>query len=389
MISALVEHTAAVQCISYSPCSRFLASGAKDGIVCLWNAKTLQPLWKTAVGDAAVLCVAFSVDGNSLAVGDDSHRVTFLNTATRKQKRQELLAGTFKNICYSPDGTLLAISAGNISIYSADNRMKLLHILDRSTGLFTSGFCAFSPVKDHIAVRSPDANTCVWNTKAWKRIKVVRGVANRWRAGCLAYSPNGKHLACETDGNINIWNIGTCQLVKTIVCQHASGFLQFAYSPDGCLLAATCQFVSYNNVAKNRETGKQEISLYETVMSRKQEISLYRCDTYNCVKTLRFRKSYCPDDETAFAFATDSTTLAYGDGHIVRVCRLISLELLCGAGKSLRQAGVAPYVVLDVIEFLNARAARCSFRQESAFLHFRKMSTLAAMQKALLKKAVN
>ena len=55
----------------------------------------------------------------------------------------------------------------------------------------------------------------------------------------VAYSPDGKHIASSADaGDISIWDVATCKLLRTLKAHGKYANSAPAYSPDGKHLAS-------------------------------------------------------------------------------------------------------------------------------------------------------
>ena len=66
-------HKGAVRCFAVAPDSSFLASGAEDKTVILWNTATGEPKQVLSGHTAPVVSLAFSPDGKLLASGSEDH----------------------------------------------------------------------------------------------------------------------------------------------------------------------------------------------------------------------------------------------------------------------------------------------------------------------------
>jgi hypothetical protein len=88
------------------------------------------------------------------------------------------------------------------------------------------------------------------------------------------------------------------------------------------------------------------------------------------------------------AFSPDGTVLAsvlndrYNDTH-VQLWQLIDKAWLRRVALILLRANVAPYVALDIVDFVGADAAITSLADESTFMHLEKINCITRVQQRL------
>jgi WD40 repeat protein len=174
-------------------------------------------------------------------------------------------------VAWSPDGTSLAVSAGdNIHLYRADSweRITTLHV-----GALTHSL-AFSPQGGWLAAGSRDGNLRLWKVAdllSGEPVEpVVTVLAHKKGVNAVSFSPDGLRLASGgNDAVARFWDPET----GTITGMTIGGSFavpSIAFTPDGMTLA-----VVNGDKVRLREVGSERISgtfmadapLYQAVFS--------------------------------------------------------------------------------------------------------------------------
>jgi WD40 repeat protein len=208
---------------AFSRDGKVLASVVGNELVRVWDVATGQQLHEFRAIPYAV-CVAFSADGQRLAVGStlqngvdaDTLKIWDLATGQVSHKPDAFLPGVL-GLAFSPDGKWLAAATGNYS-------------------------------------GAPNGEVRVWDAMSDQRVYSLRGHSGCvW---CVAFSPDGKRLASGSGdfltadrkaapasrrpAEVKIWDMQTGQELCTLR-GHKWGVLGVSFSPDGRRLASASE----------------------------------------------------------------------------------------------------------------------------------------------------
>lgn len=161
-------HRNLVRSLAFSPNGQWLASGAEDGAVKLWEVATGREVLRFQHGER-VASVAFSPDGQMLASGAyvfgvSKGTVKLWEVTLGREVRTITFSDWVHDVAFRPDGRFLAVSARDIHL---------------------------------------------WDTATWKEVRTLS--LGRQIAFAIAFSPDGQLLASAEGGyyrDIRIWYVG-------------------------------------------------------------------------------------------------------------------------------------------------------------------------------------
>ena len=198
-----------------------------------------------AWSDKTVTDLAWSPDSANLASANFAG-VTIFDVQTRSPIEMLTTSGGAISVAYHPNNSLLAAGTqigseaegynGNVDFWRTTDWQPVRLIYDYSRAVSS---IEFSPNGDLLAVAftnpNYDQNTVsFWNTTSWQITQTLQ----TGTALDISYSPDGKNIATTPDRYaINLRQIYTGILLRTIHTSFTGAVNQISYSPDGTIIA--------------------------------------------------------------------------------------------------------------------------------------------------------
>lgn len=182
-----------------------LATGNQDGTLKLWSSQT-GVLLKTLPKFDYILSLKFSPDGTMLAVSSGNFSLWNPDTGELIRILSEKVGGTY-SITFNHDGSLVGLSAtGNpcmARIWRTEDGQLVKELSSRG-----KGGLAFSPKDNFLALSHYDGSKVIefWDTKSWNLLYITEQLHHMLEK--LAFNYSGSLLA-GTHGiaNATLWNI--------------------------------------------------------------------------------------------------------------------------------------------------------------------------------------
>jgi WD40 repeat protein len=194
--------------LAFAPDGRTLATGGRDNAVRLWDPDSGAEVRKfeqpaaDAKGLRNMRALAFAPDGQTLAACGPRGRVgteTWGWNPRTGEERFRLETGWSECIAFSPDGRLLAASAGTST---GEKVVRLWDVAARRVRATLAGhqdvvyFLAFSPDGKTLATGSWDGTVRLWHVASAQPLVTLRG--HRGAVYCVVFSPDGRTLASSS-----------------------------------------------------------------------------------------------------------------------------------------------------------------------------------------------
>ncbi|TQS29730.1 pentapeptide repeat-containing protein [Microbispora sp. KK1-11] len=264
--------------LAWSPSSEMLATGTPEGAICLWDASN-GDLVRTFDGHVGIVqALAYSRDGVHLASAGDDGGVRIRQAGTTALIRTLGDHTNWTNgLAYSPDGGLLAaggddgtigildVTTGEVVRVLRSSTEEPLHVLgyspdgarlatagsdyavllwDATTGALVRTLrheepelmsASYSPGCDRFATVASDGVVRIWDMTTGALLSALGTGLDA--VTVLDCSPDGTCLAAGDGRTLQLWDIGTATLIRTLPLDEIRVLEAVSYSPDGTRLA--------------------------------------------------------------------------------------------------------------------------------------------------------
>ena len=231
--ATLVGHSGAVVSVAFSQDGKTIASASTDKTVRFWETATRKELI-TIPGDR-VLSVASSPNGKALAFASNDHSVKLWDSSARKELTVlSEHSGPVLAIAFSHDGKILASASADQTVKLWDTAMhNVLATLPSHSRNIRS--LAFSP--DGTLAIAGEHIVRLWNTTTRRELTTITasGVSS------VAFSPNGKIFAFTGDDHtVRLWDTVAHKELAPL-SGHSNSVSSIVFSPDGNTLASASE----------------------------------------------------------------------------------------------------------------------------------------------------
>jgi WD40 repeat protein len=230
-----------ITALHFFPDGGRILSASKDGTIKFWDIST-GSLTSSLSVDSPVYCAALSPDAELLATNCETGGIAIWRTPfSRREKTLAYSGCSVRCAMFAPRGSVLAYSGMGGTIDLADartgNSVGTLRSGERSDGSAVVVSLAFAPDGGTLAAASEDGTVVLWNTKLLRsklRMTIPGGLARS-----LAFSPDGTILAVGTrKGVVEIVDVRAWRMVRSLrCCDDSDDVWSLAFSPNGRMLA--------------------------------------------------------------------------------------------------------------------------------------------------------
>ncbi len=261
-VRSFLGHEYSVTTVAFTPDGKFLFTGSSDGTLRKWDVFTGREINKINPFNETITDIVISPDGKYYAVSCLKYAVRIYRLDTDKPVK-ELEANPEGNrrgvnLAFSADGNFLALGEDNrkASVYQTSD-WKLVHVFE-----FGSGWCGgcatfvgFTPESKSLVMASHHGSV--------KQYDLENGKLSRQYADeisdptSIQVSPDGRLLMVATEKDIHLWDIATGKAHPPFNAGNDKEINEVAFASNGKYLLITSNDNSCHlwNLAHARDAG--------------------------------------------------------------------------------------------------------------------------------------
>lgn len=230
-----------VYSLVFSHNGRMLAAGNHDGTTNLWGVEAQRPIKVFREHTDLINSIIFSGDDRTLVTASWDNTIKLWNVLSLK------LISTLKGHTDRVTATAFLRNETRLASCSSDGTIRLWDMAAVRTVPFWKATShnellpiAWSPDSRMLAVGGGDGSITLWDVAAQQLRGILAGDPGQpTEIASIAFSPDGKALACSQDKKVRVWDIASMRVTKAFIGQKDIG--PVAWSSKGDLLAAVEQ----------------------------------------------------------------------------------------------------------------------------------------------------
>jgi len=220
--------------VDYSPKAGLVAVASPFGVT-LYNAQTLAAV-RSLPANGSMRQVVFSPDGSKLAASGDDKTVWLWQVADGALLRwiNSFSSPRFGDLFFSPDSSVLAIPSGTILQLRRASDGALLRTVTHKDIV---AWAAFSPDGSTLLLQPALEFTSEHLPKELWRVSDATRLGALEKSDLFAFSPDGSKLAVSDGNTVTFWHVSDSKQLNSF---QSPGFLmRINFSPDGSTLVTT------------------------------------------------------------------------------------------------------------------------------------------------------
>ncbi|HEY3103947.1 MAG TPA: caspase family protein [Pyrinomonadaceae bacterium] len=222
-------HSSRVNCAVFGPNGRWLATGAADNSIRLWDTESGLELRALHGHSNWIRSLAVSRGGELLASGSNDRTIKIWSVSSGR----ELVTLTghtapIESLLFMPDDKLIVSGSADqtIKVWDAGSG-RLAQTLSGDTAAV--GALAVSGDGKYLASGGADGSIKIWEATTWKELRTLSRHTKKITA--LAFSPDSKRLLSgSADGMLTLWHVADGK-DRNLATGNQSSVLAFSFTP--------------------------------------------------------------------------------------------------------------------------------------------------------------
>lgn len=292
-----------------------------------------RDVWKI---DGVPVSLAFSRDGEILAVGLGHNAIQLWNTVSRSEIAilEGHTADAINSVIFSPDGTLLASASQDRTVRLWDlNTDSEKFVLKGHTGDVKN--LAFSSDGKFLA-SSGDIEAILWDVTTGSQKAILKSGAEN-TPYLVAFSPTGSLLAVASYGGVDLWDVTTSKPEEMLECPGKPDDIEFSSNNNLFACVTSSGFVYIWDLIVNKQlatfqveggaksmvfdppgknlavVGSGTLSLWDITAQKLMPLSNHGCNfisnaVFNLDGSILAYGGYCAKEEIGFIEMDDVAT---------------------------------------------------------------------------------
>jgi len=206
-----------VRTVCFSPDSRYLATGADNDIIRIWDVQHKKIKQEFVGHESSVYSLDFSRDGSRLASGSADRTARLWDMETGQKLLTLPIDHTVTTVAVSPDGKFLAAGSLDrcVRVWETERGSLVERLVGHTNNVFS---VAFSPSGMELLSASLDKTVKLWELTptmltSMLPVRPPAGICKTTYVGhkdfvlTAAWSPDGKWVVSgSADGSVQFWN---------------------------------------------------------------------------------------------------------------------------------------------------------------------------------------
>jgi len=230
----LSGHSAGISSLAFSPDGKFLVSGSQDESLKIWDLSTKKVTRTITKFGSAPTSLAFSLNGDFLAVGQYAHIRVYETKKWRKKYQKEIFPAFVENIAVSPNGKQIAATSWKEKSLSLMDFPSLSNERPLKENMWTDAL-SFSSDGNLLLTGSHANCLKIWELPSGSLVNQFQ-CHNDWIYGCHFFDHDSKIVSIALDSQIVISEAGTGKKLLAKKMAHNGGISYSAISKNKKLL---------------------------------------------------------------------------------------------------------------------------------------------------------